>query len=227
MISSKPEGGQTIPAIRLLVADNYLLRRQSLICYLRTQPDLEVVGEFPDVYELKEFSSRIEADIVLTDIYLPSINNIDPILSIRQMNPNQQIFVLSDSLSPLPAIHALRNGALGYMVRKEDSNQLLFGLLSVYRGKRYVSNMIMDQILDDVIAGKNFEKDIDDRISSREREILYLIAEGKSNSEIGKLLVISTRTVETHRNNIMRKLGLSSQIDIIRYAFKHGILSIE
>lgn len=227
MISSKPEGGQTIPAIRLLVADNYLLRRQSLICYLRTQPDLEVVGEFPDVYELKEFSSRLEADIVLTDINLPSINNIDPILLIRQINPNQQIFVLSDSLSPLPAIHALRNGALGYMVRKEDSNQLLFGLLSVYRGKRYVSNMIMDQILDDVIAGKNFEKDIDDRISSREREILYLIAEGKSNSEIGKLLVISTRTVETHRNNIMRKLGLSSQIDIIRYAFKHGILSIE
>lgn len=226
-ISLKPEGGQPIPAIGLLVADNYLLRRQSLVCYLRTQPDFEVVGEISDVFEFKELSANIEDIVVLTDVNLPSVSNLDPIILIRQFNPKQRVFVLSDSLSPLPAIHALRNGAMGYMVRKEDSSHLLQGIINVYRGKRYVSNLITDQILDDVIAGKKFEREIDERISSREREILYLIAEGKSNSEIGKLLVISTRTVETHRNNIMRKLGLSSQIDIIRYAFKHGLLAIE
>jgi DNA-binding NarL/FixJ family response regulator len=186
-----------------------------------------VIAEFSEGYELLELPGNLQADLILTDINLPSMNNLDPIILIRQWKPDQRILVLSDSLSPLPAIHALRNGALGYLVRLEDSNHLVQAILSVYRGQRYLSGLVTDQILNDVIAGKKFENDDDDRISTREREILHLIAEGKSNSEIGKLLVISTRTVETHRNNIMRKLGISSQIDIIRYAFKHGLLSIE
>ena len=109
----------------------------------------------------------------------------------------------------------------------EDFDHLSQAISSVNRDHRYVSGLVTDQILNAVVSGKNFEEEVDERISSREREILQLIAEGKTNSEIGKQLVISTRTVETHRTNLMRKLGFSSQIDLIRYAFKHGLLSIE
>jgi DNA-binding NarL/FixJ family response regulator len=174
-----------------------------------------------------ELPDNLGTGIILIDINLPSISNLDPIILIHQRNPDQRVLVLSDSLSPLPAIHALRNGAHGYVVRMDDSDHLFQGIISVHRGQRYVSSLVTNQILDALVAGKNFEDDDDERISPREKEILHLISQGKSNSEIGKLLVISTRTVETHRNNIMRKLGLSSQIDIIRYAYKHGLLSIE
>jgi DNA-binding NarL/FixJ family response regulator len=194
---------------------------------LRSQPEFDVIGEFSQGYELLELPGSLSPDVVITDLNLPTINNIDPINLIHQWNPSQRILVLSDNLSPLPVIRALRHGALGYFVRLEDFDHFIQAIRYVYQGKRYVSSLATEQILDSVISGKNFQTEIDERLSSREKEILQLIAEGRTNSGIGKLLVISTRTVETHRNNIMRKLGLSSQMEIMRYAFNHGLLSIE
>lgn len=194
---------------------------------LRTQPEFEVIGEFSAGYEFLEMPGNLSPDIVLTDLNLPTINKVDPINLIHQWNPNQRLLVITDDQTPIRAIRALRNGALGFFVRMEDFDHLSQAIRTVYQGRRYVSGLVTDQILDAVVSGKNYEKDIDERISVREREILQLIAEGKTNSEIGKLLVISTRTVETHRTNLMRKLGFSSQIDIIRYAFKHGLISID
>lgn len=194
---------------------------------LRSQPEFEVIGEFSQGYELLELPGSLSPDVVITDLNLPTINNIDPINLIHQWNPSQRILVLSDNLSALPVIRALRHGALGYFVRLEDFEHLIRAIQSVYQGKRFVSSQVVEQILDAVVSGKNFETEIDERLSAREKEILQLIAEGKTNSDIGKLLVISTRTVETHRNNLMRKLGLSSQMEIIRYALKHGLLSVE
>lgn len=174
-----------------------------------------------------EMPVNILPDVVLTDLNLPTINKVDPINLIHQWNPDQRILVITDNKSPLRAIRALRNGALGYFVRMEDFNHFVQAITSVYQGRRYMSGLITDQILDAAVSGTNLEKEIDERISSREREILQLIAEGKTTLEIAKLLVISTRTVETHRTNLMRKLGFSSQYDLIRYAFKQGLLSIE
>jgi DNA-binding NarL/FixJ family response regulator len=174
-----------------------------------------------------EIPDNLSPDIVLTDHTLSMNNKIDPIKLIHQCNPSQRILVVTDNPSPLQAIRALRNGALGYFVRLEDFDSLSLAIRTVHKGQRYLSGLVTNQILDAVVSGKKFENEIDERISSREREILQLIAEGKINSEIGKLLAISTRTVETHRTNLMRKLGFSSQIDIIRYAFKHGLLTIE
>jgi two-component system response regulator NreC len=221
------EGGLPITTIKLLVADDHTIRRQSLVCLLRTQSEFEVIGESSEGYELLEMPGNLSPDIVLTELDLPTINKIDPIKLILQWNPAQRILVITDNISPSRAIKALRHGARGYFVTMDDFDHLIQAIISVHQGRRYVSSLVTDQILDVVISGKNFEKEIDERISSREREILQLIAEGKTNSEIGKLLSISTRTVETHRTNLMRKLGISSQIDIIRYAFKHGLLSVE
>jgi two-component system response regulator NreC len=203
------------------------MRRQGLVCLLRTQPDFEVIGEFSEGYQLLELPGTLIPDIVLTDLDLPTINHIEPSELIHQWNPNQRILILADKPSPLQAVRALRNGSLGYVVRLGDFEQLAQAIRTVASDHRYVSPMVLDEILDAVIAGKTFETEVDERISSREREILLLIAEGRTNQEIGKQLEISIRTVETHRTNIMRKLSLSSQIDIVRYAYNHGLLSVE
>jgi DNA-binding NarL/FixJ family response regulator len=174
-----------------------------------------------------EMTVNMLPDIVLADIKLPSVNNVDPVILVHQWNPAQRILVMTDHLSPIEAIRALRNGALGYFVRIEDFTDFSQAIKTVSGGRRYVSRLVTDQILDSIISGKDFNNDVEERISSREREILQLIAEGRTNSEIGRQLVISTRTVETHRTNLMRKLGFSSQADIIRYAFKVGLLTID
>lgn len=217
----------TISPIKLLVADNHLLRRQSLVCLLQTKPEYEVIGECSEGSELLKFPGNPYPDVVLVDANLPTINNIDPISLIRQWNSTQRILVISDSLSSAQAIKVFRSGAQGYVIRLEDFDSLMQAILSVFRGRRYLSRLVEDQILDSVVSGNGTEEGFDNRISSREREILELIAEGNTNAEIGKLLVISTRTVETHRTNLMRKLGLSSQGDIIRYAIKNGLITID
>jgi DNA-binding NarL/FixJ family response regulator len=210
-----------------MVADNYNLRRQGLVSLLRTKPEFEVIGECSEGSDLLKIPANVIPDVVLIEITFPTIDSIDPISLIRQRNANQKILVLSDSALPANAIKTFRGGALGYFVRMEDLECLTQAINTVFRGHRYLSKIIEDQILDSIVTGDGMETGNDNRISSREREILKLIAEGKTNAEIGKLLVISTRTVETHRTNLMRKLGLSSQGDIIRYAIKNGLISIE
>jgi DNA-binding NarL/FixJ family response regulator len=210
-----------------MVADNYNLRRQGLVSLLRSRSEFEVIAECSEGTDLVKLSPTLIPDVVLVDLSLPTVNNIDPIGLILQKNPAQKILVISDSPLAANAIKVFRAGALGYFVRIEDFDSLVQALQTVSRGHRYLSRIIEDQILDSVVSGNGTEAGYDNRISSREREILELIAEGKTNAEIGKLLVISTRTVETHRTNLMRKLGLSSQGDIIRYAIKNGLISIE
>jgi DNA-binding NarL/FixJ family response regulator len=174
-----------------------------------------------------ELPPELESDVVLADANLPTINNVHPTILIRQWNPAQRVLILSDSTSPLPAIRAFRNGASGYMIRMEDFDHLSKAIHKVFLGGRYLSQSLTDQVLDSVIVGKNYEDSRENNLTAREREILQLTAEGKTNAEIGTILVISKRTVETHRNHLMKKLGLSSQIDIVRYALKQGLISID
>ena len=171
-----------------------------------------------------EHPQRISPDIFIADLLMPTVNKLELVTFIREWNPGQQVMVITDNPSPLQAIRVLRNGALGYIIRKDEPENLIRGIFDVAKGKRFVSELVKDQIMDAVLAGKNLENSVDERISSREREILLMIAEGKSTSEISRILVISKRTVETHRNNLMRKLGFSSQNQIVRYAIKTGIL---
>lgn len=219
--------GWDITTIKLVVVDDHHLRRQSLVCLLKTCPSLDVVGEYSDVQELIKATNGVMPDVAIIDHTLPKISNSDPAGILHQWVPSLRVIILSDTLVPSHAITAIRSGADGFVVRFEDFDQLVQAIENVNMGRRFISPLVRDQILDEVVLGKSFDQGVDDRISAREREILQLVAEGKTNGEIGKLLVISTRTVETHRNNLMKKLGLSSQFDIMRYAIKQGLLSIE
>ena len=201
--------------------------RQGFLVLLNAQPDIEVIGEAADGNEMIELAENLRPDVVLADISMPNLNGIEATKIIRQRFPNMPVIIITIHTSSSYVIRALRNGARGYVVKNDDFQHVIQAIKTVSLGQRYLSGQVSEQIIDAVIAGTSLDYNLDERISIREREILQLIAEGNTNSQIAKKLVISARTVETHRTNLMRKLDLNSQIDILRYAIQHGITQLE
>lgn len=201
--------------------------RQGFMVLLNAQPDIEVIGEAADGNEMVELAENLHPDVVLADISMPNLNGIEATKLIHQRFPDMPVVMITIHTSSSYVIRALRNGARGYVVKNDDFQHVIQAIKTVSLGQRYLSNLVSEQIIDAVISGTSSDFNMDERISIREREILQLIAEGNSNSQIAKKLVISARTVETHRTNIMRKLELTSQIDILRYAITHGLAQLE
>jgi two-component system response regulator NreC len=201
--------------------------RQGFMVLLNAQPDIEVIGEAADGNEMVELAENLHPDVVLADISMPNLNGIEATKLIHQRFPDMPVVMITIHTSSSYVIRALRNGARGYVVKNDDFQHVIQAIKTVSLGQRYLSNLVSEQIIDAVISGTSSDFNMDERISIREREILQLIAEGNSNSQIAKKLVISARTVETHRTNIMRKLELTSQIDILRYAIQHGLAQLE
>jgi DNA-binding NarL/FixJ family response regulator len=194
---------------------------------LNAQPDIEVIGEAADGNEMVELVETLRPDVVLADISMPNLNGIEATKLVHQRYPDMPVVMITIHTSSSYVIRALRNGARGYVVKNDDFQHVIQAIKTVSLGQRYLSSQVSEQIIDAVISGTSVDFNLDERISIREREILQLIAEGNSNSQIAKKLVISARTVETHRTNIMRKLELTSQIDILRYAIQHGLAQLE
>jgi DNA-binding NarL/FixJ family response regulator len=201
--------------------------RQGFMVLLNAQPDIEVIGEAADGNEMVELTETLHPDVVLADISMPNLNGIEATKLIHQRNPEMPVVMVTTHTSSSYVVRALRSGARGYVVKNDDFQHVIQAIKAVSLGQRYLSTLVSEQIIDSVVSGTSGEFNLDERISIREREILQLLAEGNSNSQIAKKLVISARTVETHRTNIMRKLELSSQIDILRYAIQHGLAQLE
>ena len=217
----------SIKKIKVLIAEDHVMVRQGFLVLLNAQPDIEVIGEAADGNEMIELAENLRPDVVLADISMPNLNGIEATKLIRQRYPNTPVVIITIHTSSSYVIRALRNGARGYVVKNDNFQHVIQAIKTVSLGQRYLSDQVSEQIIDAVIAGTSLDYNLDERISVREREILQLIAEGNTNSQIAKKLVISARTVETHRTNLMRKLDLNSQIDILRYAIQHGITQLE
>jgi len=217
----------SIKKIKVLIADDHVMVRQGFMVLLNAQPDIEVIGEAADGNEMVELTETLHPDVVLADISMPNLNGIEATKLIHQRNPEMPVVMVTTHTSSSYVVRALRSGARGYVVKNDDFQHVIQAIKAVSLGQRYLSTLVSEQIIDSVVSGTSGEFNLDERISLREREILQLLAEGNSNSQIAKKLVISARTVETHRTNIMRKLELSSQIDILRYAIQHGLAQLE
>jgi two-component system response regulator NreC len=217
----------SIKKIKVIIADDHVMVRQGFMVLLNAQPDIEVIGEAADGNEMVELAENLRPDVVLADISMPNLNGIEATKLIHQRYPDMPVVMITIHTSSSYVIRALRNGARGYVVKNDDFQHVIQAIKTVSLGQRYLSSQVSEQIIDAVISGTSLDYNLDERISIREREILQLIAEGNTNSQIAKKLVISARTVETHRTNIMRKLELTSQIDILRYAIQHGIIHLE
>jgi len=217
----------SIKKIKVLIAEDHIMVRQGFMVLLNAQPDIEVIGEAADGNEMVAQAENLQPDVVLADISMPNLNGIEATKLIHQRWPEMPVVIITIHTSSSYVIRALRNGARGYVVKNDDFQHVVQAIKTVSLGQRYLSGQVSEQIINAVISGTSMDYNLDERISVREREILQLIAEGNTNSQIAKKLVISARTVETHRTNLMRKLDLNSQIDILRYAIQHGITQLE
>jgi DNA-binding NarL/FixJ family response regulator len=211
--------------IKVLIADDHQVVRQGIAALLAAQPDIEVVGEATDGYELIELAGELQPDLVLTDIAMPKLNGIDAACQIRKRFPDVQVAILSMHPASSYVIRALRVGALGYLLKNDDIEQVILAIRTIAQGRRYLSSQVSEQVIDALLSGSEAVTPLEERITGREREVLQLIAEGNTNVKIGEMLRISVRTVETHRANLMSKLELSSQADLIRFAVQHGLVS--
>jgi DNA-binding NarL/FixJ family response regulator len=211
---------------RIVLADDHVLLRQGLRKILSENPRLEVVGEAGDGFELLGLIRSQAPDLVLLDISMPHLRGIEAIREIRALRPGLRILILTMHRESEYLFQAISAGADGYLLKDDAQRDLFSAIESVSQGKIYISRFLAEESNRDwaQIRRGATQATPRDPLTSREREVLKLIAEGRSSREIGQLLYISHRTVERHRANIMDKLNVSRTADLIRYALAKGYI---
>jgi two-component system, NarL family, response regulator NreC len=208
-------------AIKILLADDHTIVRQGLKLILSAHPDLQVVGEAANGKEAVEMAARLKPDLVLMDVAMPDLNGIEATRRMVEANPRQRILVLSMHKEAVYVREILRAGARGYILKDVIDTELLNAVRSVARGDGYISPAVSGALLNDY---RQNVTDPVDLLSNREREVLQLIAEGKTNKEVATRLNLSVYTVDSHRGKIMEKLNLHSTGELVRFAMKHGLV---
>ena len=213
--------------IRILLADDHGIVRKGLRFLLERQPDMEVVGEAEDGRAAVRLAEELDPNIVIMDIAMPLLNGIDATAQIVKRNNKIGVIVLSMHSDEGYLVRVLTAGAKGYLLKEDADRDLFFAIEKIRQGKTYVSPNLTEELLDDLVQiGKgegrpSFEID---PLTTREREVVKLIAEGRSSKEIADLLFISARTVDNHRANIMEKLNLKKAADLVKYAIQKGYI---
>jgi two-component system, NarL family, response regulator NreC len=207
--------------IRILLADDHKLVRQGFRLILVSQDDMEVVGETGNGREAVELARTIKPDVVVMDVTMPELNGIEATRRIREFSPHIRVLALSVHRDSVYVREIVRAGAEGYLLKESADTDLLAAVRAVAEGNSYLSPEISGAIL------KDYRKHVTnpmDLLTSREREILQLIAEGKTNKEIAGTLNLSVYTVDGHRTRIMDKLNLHSVGELVRFAVRNGLV---
>jgi len=212
---------------RVLLADDHRLMRSGLRLLLEQNPDLSVVGEADDGRQAVEKAAALKPDAVVMDIGMPNLNGIEACHQITQANPATSVVMLSMHADETYVLRALKAGARAYLLKDSAESDLVRALQAVAEGKSFFSPAVSKVLLEDYVRKlqRSGGEDSFDLLTPREREILQLLAEGKSNKEVANLLNLSVYTIETHRANIMEKLHLRSVPELILYAVRKGIIS--
>jgi DNA-binding NarL/FixJ family response regulator len=210
-------------AIRILLADDHMVVRRGLRALLETRPDFSVCAEAADGKEAVVLAVRHTPDVAVLDISLPVLNGIDAAIQIRKSAPETQILMFTMHDSENIIREALHSGARGYLLKYEGDEQVIDAVEALSRRRTFFSRQVSETLLDAVLLSGG-SKDHAGPLTSREREVVQLIAEGGSNKKIALALGISIKTVETHRSASMRKLKLHSTADLVRYAMRNKII---
>jgi two-component system response regulator NreC len=214
--------------VTLLLADDHAVVRLGLRRLLENEPDFRVVGEVGDGLQVLPEVERLHPDVLLLDLVMPGLNGLDALPQVRKRCPKTRVVVLSMHSNEAYVLGALRNGAAGYVLKGSSGSEMLEAVRAVIAGRRYLSPPLSERAIQSYLEkAEEAVPDAYDALTTREREVLHLSAEGHSNSEIAARLFISRRTVETHRANVFQKLGLHGQTDLIRYALRRGIIQVD
>ena len=213
--------------IRIILADDHAVMRRGLRLVLEEQKDFQVVGEASDGREAVTLVETLKPDVAVLDITMPNMNGIEAARQISAKQLGVAIVVLSMHSDEGYVLRALKAGARGYLLKEAPEADFIRAIRSVSQGKSFFSPAVSRVLVEDYVRQLQ-DKDIEDSyelLTQRERELLQLIAEGKSNKDVANMLNLSLYTVETHRGNIMEKLNLHSVPELILYAVRKGVIS--
>jgi DNA-binding NarL/FixJ family response regulator len=208
--------------IRVFIADDHTIVCDGLRALLETHPDMEVVGTASDGREAVQLIGRLAPDIAIMDIAMTELNGIEATRTISERHPATRVLILSMYSSAEHIHRALQAGAKGYLLKTSAGKEVVHAVRAVHAGTRYLSQKIADTVIDDYV-GANRRTSPLDGLSSRERQVLQLLAEGKSGAAIAQTLSVSPRSVETYRRRMMQKLGVSDFSALIKFAIQQGI----
>jgi two-component system response regulator NreC len=212
--------------VRVVLADDHHVVRHGLRTLLEAAGDFAIVGEAADGLEVMPLVERLAPQVLILDLMMPGLNGLEVARQVHRQSPQVKILILSMHTSEPHVLEALRNGAAGYALKDATPDELLRAVREVAAGRRYLSGPLSERAIA-AYAERAQVSALDpyDTLTPREREVLQLSAEGHTLAEIAARLGISPRTAETHRTNLMHKLALRTQADLIRYAVRRGLLT--
>lgn len=215
-------GQQSHKGLRVLLADDHAILRDGLKSILKEQ-DMEVVGEVSDGLQAIKACEKLAPEVAVLDISMPLLNGIDATREIHKVSPNTKVMVLTMHTEERYVLAALRAGVSAYVLKSKAASNLIRAIDAARNGEVYLCPGVSKAVVDACMASNTTIG----ALSTREREVLQLIAEGKNVKEVGDILGISTKTAESHRANIMQKLGIHDVAGLVHYAIKEGLIHIE
>jgi two-component system, NarL family, response regulator NreC len=210
----------------ILLAEDHHIVRQGLKSMLSAEKGLKLLGEASDGLKAMELVAKHTPDVLVLDLMIPRLHGLEVVRRVRKEHPSTRILVLSMNSEDPYVVEALRSGATGYVLKDCATSNLPEAIRAVAAGKRYLSPALAERAIDALFQDRG-EAGLDpyDTLTERERVVLQMAAEGMGNPEVAEKLFISPRTAESHRANLMRKLGLRSQTDLVRYAIRKKIIT--
>lgn len=208
-----------------IIADDHEIVRRGLRGILESEGSCRVVAEAADGLSAAQLVEKHKPHVLVLDLNLPRLHGIDVLRQTRGSSPGTKVIVLSMHNDEPYVIEALRAGAMAYILKGSESSEILRALKEVLAGRRFLSATLSEWAINALVAKPATDSDPLHALTQRERTVLQLAAEGHSNSEIAEKLFISPRTAETHRTNLLRKLGLQTQTDLVRFAIRKGLIA--
>jgi DNA-binding NarL/FixJ family response regulator len=210
---------------RIVLAEDHAVVRQGLRALLEKEPGFSVVGEASDGLQVADLVERTKPDVLVLDLVMPGLGGLDVAREVVRRSPRARIVILSMHASEAFVVQAFRRGASAYVLKESTAAELVHAIREVLAGRRHLSPPFSHTAIEEYVArAKEGEVDVYERLTTRERQVVHLAAEGLSNPAIGERLGISPRTAQTHRAHVMEKLGLRTRRDLIVYAVGRGLL---
>ena len=211
--------------IRVFVADDHAIVREGLVQLLQLQPDLTVVGTGAEGTQCLDAISELVPDVAVLDISMPGLNGIEITASLRQARLPVEVVILSMHSSPEFVFKALEVGAKAYLQKESAAAEVVEAIRAVHAGRRYLDSRI-GGVIADYVGGSRDRSPLES-LSRRERQILQLVAEGRSSAQIGGLLSLSPKTIDTYRSRMMQKLGLSDVVSLVKFAIRNNLIALK